>query len=191
MELLKRNLETGAIEVEPLLIYTEPFKSIYKKDRTHEKNSAFSIFTYIWYAEDVESPLRNKYYKNHPNLLKEAAEKAGVTQETIKKYEVDKAREAYYEMFLPSEIKDYDAGLKKLEQLIKFLKDLDLNERDKSNKLVHNTRAVMQDITAIPEYVQKLKEARHLALKAQKKVLQKGNTIINAFEPRGPVSKRY
>ena len=68
---------------------------------------------------------------------------------------------------------------------------MDLNDRDKSNKLVHNTRAVMQDITAIPEYVQKLKEARHLALKAQKKVLQKGNTIINAFESRGPVSKRY
>ena len=54
------------IQISPDILNIPEFKSIHEEDKTKDKSKSYSIFEYIYYMCDPESP-----YNNYPSEIKE------------------------------------------------------------------------------------------------------------------------
>lgn len=150
------------VSEEALLL--KPFKLIWNRDRTQNKERALSELAYIYFFADPRSDFQ--YIIDEEDRMKAIVESEGMPD----KWKPDKIVEdaiEFYLKFKPISYQLLEDTKFAINNLRNFLRNIDLNERDDKGKLVYTISTITSTIKQIPELVKSMEEAeRKLAAEA-------------------------
>jgi len=143
----------------PQITHITPFDNIIERDDSENHSEASKELAYIHFMGHYESAYAN---------LPEDRRKEKVIKDIFGRDSdwepdevVEKGLEKYKELTESEYIRLLNAARSGANQLIEYFKQLDLQERDKNDKLVHKAKDVIKNISEIGEVVEgmdKLKE---------------------------------
>ena len=152
------------IQISPDILNIPEFKSIHEEDKTKDKSKSYSIFEYIYYMCDPESP-----YNNYPSEIKEKQ----VIKDFIKDKEFNakdklilKAIDKYNELVKVPEHYLLEAARERLFSLAKWLGSAPI--RDGANG---NTQSIIKALENLPKT---LASFESLKLEVSKKAAAEG-----------------
>jgi hypothetical protein len=156
------------------------FKKIWERDKSKGKDKALLEFAYIYFILNVKSP----YYAYSEE---EMEERINMDLFKVKTYDPDpdllKAMEKYQELSeTPSSglLKDARQAVTKIR---KFLREVDLEERNKMGMPVYKPKEVTSTLTDLEKVVDNLQKIEERVIKEEYSVAQnRGNTTGGAME---------
>lgn len=156
MEILKFNENTWDIELSPEAIELDAFKVIWDRDKSKDKKLARKELSFVKLFSDYKS--------DYSDILDEQ-ERANTLKQDLtlpEKWEADsKIKDAvsFYKGTETLIVKAYNGAKLGLDKLDKFLKEINLNERDGNGKPIHNPKIIYELINALPQAVRNLRDA--------------------------------
>ena len=154
MKLLK--YEGYKVVIEPELLTLKPFKRIWDRDRTINKDKATAEIAFIYFMTDPRSDYQ---YLTDENERKEAIKEG---EGLPSKWEPDKiVQEAmtFYESFKPTAALLLEDTRFAVDKLRKLLREINLTQVDDKGKPVYTLNTITATIKQIPALVKELDEA--------------------------------
>lgn len=164
------------VKVEPEVLLLKPFKVLWDRDKSKDKNKAIMELSVIYFMEDPRSDYQ--YLVDRDMRLQEIIKGIGLKSTWKPDKEVIKAAE-FYSSFKPASaglLEDTRYAINKLREM---LRKIDLDERDDKGKPVYTLSSVTSTIKQIPALVKDLDEAERTLSK----------DIIAEAKARGSQSK--
>lgn len=144
------------VKVAPEALLLKPFKTLWTRDRSRDKNKAQTEFAYIYFWADPRSEYQ--YIVDDEDRAKEV--KAGLGLPA--KWKPDKAVQdaiALYSSFTTTAallLQDTRYAVDKLRQL---LRDINLDDKDKNGKPIYTLNVITSTIKQVPALVRDLDNA--------------------------------
>lgn len=148
--------------IEPEALLLKPFKQIYQRDRTQNKDKAMMELGFIYFFCDPRSDYQ--YLTDESQRKQAIIEGEGLPE----KWEPDKvvvAAMEFYSKFKPTSallLEDTRVAIDKLRSL---LRDIDLSERDDKGKPVYTLSTITTTIKQVPSLIKDLDEAERTIAK--------------------------
>ena len=167
------DLKDNKLTITPELLGISPFKELWEKDKTKDKEKATAQFKYIWYTSDYGSP----YFKY---VDKDRHEAVCVDVLKNKKYKVSSdlqaAVEKYKEITKSPAISAVEAAFAFIHNLETFFKTVDIGE-------LKSPKTITDMFASMPKVVASLNDAKAAAEKEQHQgVKVRGNHTVGLFE---------
>jgi len=152
-------MHEGMLIVSPEILGLKVFKKIYDRDKSKAKTKAFEELSYVYFFADFKS--------DFSDIVDEEERKQSIIEAVItdQKWEPDGLIEEAIDLYLERSntvtsamLDDAKSAVKKIS---KFLRNIDLNERDDKGKLVHNASQIAKtvgDMSNIVENVSALEQ---------------------------------
>lgn len=147
------------VVIEPEALLLKPFKTIWDRDKTKNKDKALVELGYIYFFADP----RSDYQYIIDEDLRSDAVKQG--EGLSPKWKPDKQMiEAinFYKQFKTTSALLLETTRLLVDKVMVQMKELDLNERDKNDKPVFALNVITSTIDKVPELVIKLDKAEKL-----------------------------
>lgn len=154
MKLIK--YEGYNLTIEPELLLLKPFKKIWTRDKSKDKNNALQELGYIYFMDDPRSDylfIVDEEIRSKEIMLAEGMPKTWKPDAAVKE-----ARE-FYKQFKPTAsllLEDTRIAVDKLRQL---LRDIDLTAVDDRGKPIYTLNTITATIKQVPALVKDLDEA--------------------------------
>lgn len=135
----------------------KPFRTIWNRDKTKNKEKAIMELGYIYHFSDPRSDY-NKQLVDSEERKRAIKEGEGLPT----KWEPDKAIQeaiAFYESFKPMSALLLEDTRIAVDKLRKLLRDIDLNETDDKGKPKYTLNTITATIKQVPELAKSLREA--------------------------------
>jgi hypothetical protein len=151
----------GAIEFAPQVLSIEPFKTLWK-NRLPNKQLAVDELSLIFFMNDVRSPymktedsqrLREILLDIMPDNLKWKPDKI-----------VKDCMEKYKELSRTPSMDSLESAWISQRKIDEFLRNVDLNEKDKNGKLVHNVKQIQMMQKDLPNSIKALQTTQRLVM---------------------------
>lgn len=142
------------VSEEALLL--KPFKLIWNRDRTQGKEKALNELAFIYFFADPRSDFQ--YIHDEDERTSAIKEAEGFPSNWKPDKLVLEAIE-FYLSFKPISYSLLEDTKFAIDKLRKFLRNIDLNERDEKGKLIYTVSQITSTIGQIPELVNKLEDA--------------------------------
>lgn len=149
------------VDISEEALMLKPFKDIYKRDRTKNKDIALQELAYIYFMEDDRSDY--KYIIDN-----EERSKAIIEGEGLDKWKPDKMvkdAQVFYSSFKPISSLLLEDTRVAVDKLRKLLRDIDLSQIDDKGRPVYTLNTITSTIKQIPALVKELKEAEKTVFK--------------------------
>ena len=154
MKLLK--YEGYKIVIEPEILTLKPFKKIWERDKSANKNKAISEIAFIYFMADPRSDYQ--YLTDEKERKEAIKEGEGLSN----KWEPDKViLEAleFYNSFKPTSALLLEDTRFAVDKLRKLLREIDLEKIDSKGKPIYTLNSITATIKQIPMLVKDLDEA--------------------------------
>lgn len=154
MKLLK--YEGYKITIAPEALALVPFKKIWNRDRTINKDKAISEISYIYFMVDPRSDYQ--YLVDAEERSKAIIEDTGMPSNWKPDKLINEAME-FYGKFKPTAALLLEDTRYAVEKLRKLLRDIDLEEKDDKGKPVYTLNTITATIKQVPSLAKDLDEA--------------------------------
>ena len=144
------------IVIEPEALLLKPFKLIWNRDRTQNKDKAMMELGFIYFFCDPRSDYQ--YLTDEEQRKKAIKEGEGLSD----KWEPDKtvlAAIEFYNSFKPTSALLLEDTRYAVDKLRKLLRDIDLTQTDDKGKPIYTLNTVTATIKQVPSLVKDLDEA--------------------------------
>ena len=168
--------EGYTVTVEPEALMLAPFKALWKRDKSRDKNRAMQELAYIYFMGDPRSDYQ---YLVDEEVRSQEIKKGEGLPDDWQPDEAVKRALAFYNSFKPASaglLEDTRHAVNKLREL---LRNINLEERDDKGKPVYTLNTITATIKQIPSLVKDLDEAERTLAK----------DIIQDSKARGSQSK--
>lgn len=151
----------GKVEFAPQLLSIKEFKALWN-DRLPNKQLAVDEMSIIFFMYDVRSPLMRieEEYRVKEVLL-------DIMPNNLK-WKPDKLFNAcadkYKALSRTPSMDSLESALKAQKKLDKLLDDIDLNERDKNNKPIHDPKKIQMMLKDMPNLIKALQATQRLVM---------------------------
>lgn len=142
--------------IEPEVLLLKPFKKIWDKDKSKNKEKAFMDLGFIYFFSDPRSDYQ--YITDEEDRIEAIKEGEGLPKEWTIYKELQEAID-YYNTFNPTShllLKDTRLAVDKLRIL---LRNIDLNQTDDKGRPVYTLNTIVSTINQVPILVKNLDEA--------------------------------
>lgn len=152
------DLKDRNVIVSPEALLIPEFKDIWKRDKTKDKLKAMRELSYVYFVCDYKSPYRSSFTLNRLEAM--------VSKDFMKdeKYTPDSkisaAIEKYKELQRTPSMLLLDASLQTVHNLIDYLQNVDLQERDKNDRPIYKPSDVTSSLKNIGGIVESLSKVR-------------------------------
>lgn len=152
-------LNDGALHVAPEILAINVFNTIYTRDKKKNKQKAMEEFSYIYFFCDYKS--------DFADIINEQERHVAIVESTMtdQEYQPDAIMEAAMQLYSERSHTITSGLLEDAKstayRISKFLKTVDLNERDEKNKPVHNPKNItgmLGDMSKIVENISVLEQ---------------------------------
>lgn len=154
MKLLK--YEGYKLTIEPEALTLAPFKKIWNRDRTANKDRAISEMGYIYFMMDPRSDYQ--YLVDEEERSKAIIEGEGLSPSWKPDKVVQEAME-FYGKFKPTAALLLEDTRYAVDKLRKLLRDINLDEKDDKGKPVYTLNTITATIKQVPSLARDLDEA--------------------------------
>lgn len=154
MKLLK--YEGYKLTIEPEALTLAPFKKIWNRDRTANKDRAISEMGYIYFMMDPRSDYQ--YLVDEEERSKAIIEGEGLSPSWKPDNAVQEAME-FYGKFKPTAALLLEDTRYAVDKLRKLLRDINLDEKDDKGKPVYTLNTITATIKQVPSLARDLDEA--------------------------------
>lgn len=150
------------ITIEPVALSLKPFKAIWMRDKSKDKNRAITELSYVYFMEDPRSDYQ--YIVDREERSKSIKEGEGLRPNWEPDTTVKEAMKLYASFKTTSALllEDTRVAVDKLRQL---LRDIDLTKEDDKGKPVYTLNTVTATIKQIPSLIKDLDEAERALVK--------------------------
>ncbi len=161
--------------IEPEALLLKPFKQIYQRDRSQNKNKALMELGFIYFFCDPRSDYQ--YITDEEDRLEEIKTGEGLPTD----WEPDKAvyeAMTFYNSFKPTSALLLDDTRVAIDKLRTLLRTIDLEEKDDKGKPIYTLNTITATIKQVPSLIKDLNEAE----KAINKEIFENNKVRGAQE---------
>jgi len=174
MELLKLNKKSEVVPNAAALTIKE-FKNIWERDTTEDKRNALKELAFVFFTADF-----NSIYQAYPVEERDAAIKTDIFENP--EYIVDpvltQAIKKYEELQVTPSMRLVSSARRALEEMINFLKTVNIKEKDKMGKPIYKPRDIMMAMSKTATVVDSLDKLEEKV----KKELKDSGTIRGGNE---------
>ncbi len=151
----------GKVEFAPQLLSIKEFKALWE-NRLPKRQLAIDEMSLIFFLSDVRSPYMRNEEDNRldeilldimPNNLKWKPDKYVLA-----------CMEKYKEMSRTPSMDSLDSAWISQRKIDRFLRDVDLNEKDKNGKLIHNVKQIQMMQKDLPNSIKALQTTQRLVM---------------------------
>lgn len=144
------------VRVSPEALMLKPFKTLWTRDKTRNKEKAMMEFAYIYFWADPRSEYQ--YIIDDDDRNKAVKEGLGLPAKWKPDKDVQKALDLYASFTTTAALllQDTRYAVDKLRQL---LRDIDLNAKDKNDKPIYTLNTITATIKQVPSLVRDLDNA--------------------------------
>jgi len=152
------DLKDRNVIVSPEALLIPEFKDIWKRDKTKDKLKAMRELSYVYFVCDYKSPYRSSFTLNRLEVMvaKDFMKDESYTPDSKISAAVDK----YKELQKTPSMMLLDASLKTVHNLIDYLQNVDLQERDKNDRPIYKPSDVTSSLKNIGGIVESLSKVR-------------------------------
>ena len=168
--------EGYTVTIEPEALLLSPFKAIWDRDKSKDKNLAMQELGFIYFMGDPRSDYQ--YIVDEQERVKEIIKGQGMPAKWKPDNVIKRALE-FYNSFKPASAGLLEDTRVAVDKLRKLLRDIDLSETDSNGKPIYTLSNITTTIKQIPGLVKDLDEAERTLSK----------DIINEARARGSQSK--
>lgn len=154
IKLFKR--EGYDIKVEPEALLLMPFKKIWERDKSKDKNRAMQELGFVYFVCDPRSDYQ---YLVDIEMRKEAVKQGEGLPEKWSPDKVVLAAMEFYSSFKPTSSLLLEDTRIAVDKLREYLRDIDLYATDDKGKPLHTLNTVTSTIKQIPDLIKGLDEA--------------------------------
>lgn len=144
------------IKVEPEALLLKPFKKIWNRDRSKDKNRAMQELGFIYFVCDPRSDYQ--YLVDLDTRMESVKQGEGLPNEWTPDQVVKEAME-FYSSFKPTSALLLEDTRVAVDKLREHLKNMDFNEVDDKGKPKYTLNTITSTIKQIPELIKGLDEA--------------------------------
>lgn len=144
------------IKVEPEALLLKPFKKIWNRDRSKDKNRAMQELGFIYFVCDPRSDYQ--YLVDLDTRMESVKQGEGLPNDWIPDQTVKEAME-FYSSFKPTSALLLEDTRVAVDKLREHLKNMDFNEVDDKGKPKYTLNTITSTIKQIPELIKGLDEA--------------------------------
>lgn len=142
--------------IEPEALLLKPFKDIYKRDKSSNKQTALQELGFVYFFCDPRSDYQ---YLTDEDIRREAIKEGeGLPKEWKPDKIVQEAME-FYSSFKPTSALLLEDTRYAIDKLRKLLRDIDLNEKDDKGKPIYTLHTITTTIKQVPSLVNDLDKA--------------------------------
>jgi ADP-heptose:LPS heptosyltransferase len=147
------------VKVSPEALALKPFKVLWSRDRTKNKDKALTEFAYIYFYADPRSEYQ--YIVDDEDRDKAVKEGLGLSAKWKPDKELKKAIELYLSFTTTSALLLQDTRYA-VDKLRTLLRDINLDEKDKNGKPIYTLNVITATIKQVPSLVRDLDNAEKL-----------------------------
>lgn len=144
------------IKVEPEALLLKPFKKIWNRDRSKDKNRAMQELGFIYFVCDPRSDYQ--YLVDLDTRMESVKQGEGLPENWAPDQVVKEAME-FYSSFKPTSALLLEDTRVAVDKLREHLKNMDFNEVDDKGKPKYTLNTITSTIKQIPELIKGLDEA--------------------------------
>lgn len=144
------------IKVEPEALLLKPFKKIWNRDRSKDKNRAMQELGFIYFVCDPRSDYQ--YLVDLDTRMESVKQGEGLPNDWTPDPTVKEAME-FYSSFKPTSALLLEDTRVAVDKLREHLKNMDFNEVDDKGKPKYTLNTITSTIKQIPELIKGLDEA--------------------------------
>lgn len=144
------------IKVEPEALLLKPFKKIWNRDRSKDKNRAMQELGFIYFVCDPRSDYQ--YLVDLDTRMESVKQGEGLPNDWTPDQIVKEAME-FYSSFKPTSALLLEDTRVAVDKLREHLKNMDFNEVDDKGKPKYTLNTITSTIKQIPELIKGLDEA--------------------------------
>ena len=144
------------IKVEPEALLLKPFKKIWNRDRSKDKNRAMQELGFIYFVCDPRSDYQ--YLVDLDTRMESVKQGEGLPNDWTPDQTVKEAME-FYSSFKPTSALLLEDTRVAVDKLREHLKNMDFNEVDDKGKPKYTLNTITSTIKQIPELIKGLDEA--------------------------------
>ena len=144
------------IKVEPEALLLKPFKKIWNRDRSKDKNRAMQELGFIYFVCDPRSDYQ--YLVDLDTRMESVKQGEGLPNDWTTDQTVKEAME-FYSSFKPTSALLLEDTRVAVDKLREHLKNMDFNEVDDKGKPKYTLNTITSTIKQIPELIKGLDEA--------------------------------
>lgn len=157
MKLFKYEGYNISISEEAMLL--KPFNALWKRDKSKGKQMALAELGFVYFFADPRSDYQ---YLIDDDIRTEAIKEGEGLKDTWKPDKLVLDAVAFYQRFKPTAAVLLDTTRFLVDKLMKQMKALDLDERDKNDKPIFALNMVISSIEKVPGLALKLDEAERI-----------------------------
>jgi hypothetical protein len=175
-------MNEGMLVVSPEALTIQVFKKIWTRDKKKSKQTAFNEFSFIYFFCDYKS--------DFADIMDEEEREKAIVESVIgpnSKWKPDaivkQAMDFYIERSSTVTSVMLDDAKSAISKLSKFLRNINLEERDEKNRLIHNPKTIagmIGEMSSIAENASKLEQKVKKELEEENNI--RGNRKKNIFE---------
>ena len=147
------------VKVSPEALALKPFKALWTRDRTRDKNKALDEFAYIYFYADPRSEYQ--YIVDDDDRNKAVKEGLGFPDKWKPDKEVRAAIELYSSFTTTAALLLQDTRYA-VDKLRILLRDIDLDAKDKNGKPIYTLNVITATIKQVPGLVRDLDNAEKM-----------------------------
>jgi len=152
------DLKARVVVVSPEALLIPEFKDLWDRDKTKDRLKAHRELSYVYFISDYKSPYRSSLTEDK---LHEVVAKDFMKDEKYKACsKVLAAIDKYKELQKTPSMLLLDASVQTVHKLINYLQEIDLTERDKSDKPIYKPSDVTTSLKNIGGIVESLSKVR-------------------------------
>lgn len=144
------------VRVSPEALMLKPFKALWTRDKTRNKDKAMTEFSYIYFWSDPRSEYQ--YIIDDDDRSAAVKEGLGLPAKWKPDKELLKAIELYSSFTTTAALLLQDTRYA-VDKLRKLLRDIDLNAKDKNDKPIYTLSNITATIKQVPSLVRDLDNA--------------------------------
>ena len=154
MRLLK--YEGYKVVIDPEILVLKPFRDLWKRDRTKEKERALLEIAFIYFMVDPRSDYQ---YLTDEGQRKQAIKEGEGLPEKWEPEKVVLAAMDFYNSFKPTSALLLEDTRYAVDKLRKLLRDIDLTQTDDKGKPIYTLNTITATIKQVPSLVKDLDDA--------------------------------
>lgn len=164
------------ITIDPVALTLRPFRALWEKDNSKNKEAALRQLGWIYFMYDPRSDYQ--YIIDEQDRHEAICEGEGISKTWKPDRYVLQAAE-YYKKFIPTAALLLEDTRAAVDKLRKKLRDIDLDAVDDNNKPIYTLNVITNTIKQVPSLVKELDEAER----------QISSEMIQSDKVRGASSK--
>lgn len=150
------HLDNYQIVAEDELLLLQPFKKLYKSDKTRSKDNFYTFLSIVYFTYDPRSDYN--YIINEQERLKEVCISNGLPEPKFTDLELE-CVELYKKLTTTSSLELLKSTRIAIDKVREFLETVDLKALDDKGKPVYTINSITTAIKQIPQLAKDLQEA--------------------------------